>query len=353
MTEISIIVAVYNVEDSVSRSINSILNQKKNSLELILVNDGSTDRSGEICDEFALQDSRIKVVHKENGGLASARNAGLNIAEGEFLFFMDSDDWIEENLVNDNLKLIKNSNADVLLFGFVKEITLKSGGKNEMLTIPPKWMPEYNENLEEHLVNIFTSGCGFSIWNQLIRKDFLKQYGLKFPGFKRGSDMFFLFELYSKKPRIATCQVPYYHYIAYFSQSKFNPESLQNHVVYFDRFNNIFPGWTKSGEARAFSVRLFLLWFSHVIPTGIVLSNSFSFKEKIKLIEQIFLNEKVEKWIREFRLNEGGNKLSYFLFLIFKTRSPILQYIFTKVKIQAKKRASFNYKRLIYQTKSI
>ena len=95
---ISVIVPVYNVEDYLDRCINSIINQTYKNLEIILVDDGSTDSSGRKCDDFALKDDRIKVLHKENGGVSSARNAGLDVATGDYIGFVDSDDTIESNM---------------------------------------------------------------------------------------------------------------------------------------------------------------------------------------------------------------------------------------------------------------
>ena len=93
--KISVIVPVYNVESYLARCVDSILAQTYQNLEIILVNDGSRDASGSICDAYAQKDSRITVIHKENGGLSSARNAGIDAASGEYLTFVDSDDWIE------------------------------------------------------------------------------------------------------------------------------------------------------------------------------------------------------------------------------------------------------------------
>ncbi|WP_084782120.1 glycosyltransferase family 2 protein [Bacillus niameyensis] len=113
--KISIIVPIYNVEDYLHQSISSILNQTFKDFELILVNDGSTDKCGEICDEYARQDSRLKVIHKENGGVSSARNRGIDAAKGEYIGYVDPDDEIEpqmyELLVNQAIR----TNADMVV----------------------------------------------------------------------------------------------------------------------------------------------------------------------------------------------------------------------------------------------
>ena len=100
---LSIIVPVYNVEKYIGKCIESIVNQTYKDLEIILVDDGSTDNSGKICDEWARKDKRIKVIHKKNGGLSDARNAGLDICTGDYIGFVDSDDYIELNMYEDLL----------------------------------------------------------------------------------------------------------------------------------------------------------------------------------------------------------------------------------------------------------
>lgn len=98
MPKVSIVVPVYNVEDYIERCVNSILIQTLEDFELILVNDGSTDNSGDICENYAMKDSRIKVIHKENCGLSDARNAGIDISTGDYIGFVDSDDYVEDNM---------------------------------------------------------------------------------------------------------------------------------------------------------------------------------------------------------------------------------------------------------------
>lgn len=111
---ISVIVPVYKVEKYLRRSIESVLNQTYTDLEIVLVDDGSPDQCGMICDEYAQKDSRIRVIHKENGGLSSARNAGIKIAKGEYITFLDSDDYIENDAYETLINVAANTDADVI-----------------------------------------------------------------------------------------------------------------------------------------------------------------------------------------------------------------------------------------------
>lgn len=115
MTQISIIVPVYNTEKYLDRCIQSILAQTYTDFELLLINDGSTDSSGAICDKYAEQDSRVRVFHKENGGVSSARNMGLDNAKGEWVTFVDSDDWVKQDYL---YSMISQADADLVMSSF-------------------------------------------------------------------------------------------------------------------------------------------------------------------------------------------------------------------------------------------
>lgn len=113
---LSVIVPVYKVEQYLKRCTDSIRNQTYKNLEIILVDDGSPDDSGRLCDEIAMQDDRIKVIHKKNGGLSSARNAGIEIASGDFITFVDSDDWIDLNIYKKCINIFQRYECDVVDF---------------------------------------------------------------------------------------------------------------------------------------------------------------------------------------------------------------------------------------------
>ncbi|NME82447.1 glycosyltransferase [Clostridium sp. SM-530-WT-3G] len=112
---ISIIVPVYNVENYLGKCIDSIINQSFYDIEIILIDDGSTDNSGKICDQYKLKDNRIKVIHKINGGLSSARNCGLDIAKGEYIGFVDSDDYIDKYMYEKMINNLKENNSDIVI----------------------------------------------------------------------------------------------------------------------------------------------------------------------------------------------------------------------------------------------
>ncbi len=122
MPIISCIVPVYNVENYLAYCIDSILKQTLLNFELILVDDGSTDKSPSICDEYEKKDNRIKVIHKKNGGVSSARNAGLDIAQGDYITFVDSDDWVDSTYFSTLYKVAMETNADLVICGYKQQV---------------------------------------------------------------------------------------------------------------------------------------------------------------------------------------------------------------------------------------
>lgn len=168
---VSVIVPVYKVEAYLGRCVDSILSQTHRNLEVILVDDGSPDRCGEICDEYAQKDPRICVIHKENGGLSSARNAGIDIAKGQYLEFVDSDDWIEPDAVESLLSAALQHQAELVIGGRwdVKEQT---GEKTLGLC------PERTETVpaEEAVRRIFRwDNCDSAAWDKLYHRRLFSQ----------------------------------------------------------------------------------------------------------------------------------------------------------------------------------
>ncbi len=135
MVDISVIVPVYNVEDLLPRCIESIMAQTKKSLEIILVDDGATDNSGEICDEYAKQDNRIRVFHKKNGGVSSARQCGIDYAVGEYTIHVDPDDWIEPNMLQELYIKAKEEDADMVICDYF--VDFSNTGKSSYIKQQP------------------------------------------------------------------------------------------------------------------------------------------------------------------------------------------------------------------------
>lgn len=180
---ISIIVPVYNVEDYLDRCLNSVIYQTYKNLEIILVDDGSPDTCPQKCDEWAAKDSRIVVIHKENGGLGFARNSGLDIASGDYVLFLDSDDYIPLDTVENMVKRIENDRSDLVVGTKVFEYPDGTQG-------PPRqfWDRDSIITREEALHMLVSSTCAFptSAWGKLYKRSLFD--GLRFSSLKTDED---------------------------------------------------------------------------------------------------------------------------------------------------------------------
>lgn len=224
--QISVIIPVYKVEQFLGDCIKSLLSQTFSDYEIILVEDGSPDNSGKLCDEFAAGDSRIKVVHKENGGVSSARNKGIEIAEGEWICFVDSDDWVEPEYLELLYQTAVENKADVSVCGFAgaEKIKLKTFTGTDAC------------------VSVFSQkGFGGFSPLKLIRADILKsgeqlRYNEKY---RYLEDSEFFLRVFKKCRKVVWNNYPLYHYrenTSSVTQQKTNME-LVNHA--FDVMRNI------------------------------------------------------------------------------------------------------------------
>jgi len=204
---ISIIIPVFNVERYLSKCLDSIRAQTYKNLEIIIVDDGSTDKSPQICDEYAKQDNRIKVIHKENEGLSSARNIGLDIMRGEYVTFVDSDDWIEVNMCEELLKELVNYECDMSI-GL--QFDNYENGKEEKQTY-------YTSECEREILNkkeamlaylkrkISGTSCGI-LYKKCIFQD------IRFPMGKLWEDQAIVFPILKKVEKVIIYNKYFYHY---------------------------------------------------------------------------------------------------------------------------------------------
>lgn len=204
---ISIIIPVYKVEKYLNKCIRSVVEQTYTNLEIILVDDGSPDYCPQICDKWAAKDSRIRVIHKENGGLSDARNAGLAIAQGEYIGFLDSDDYIKEDMYEKLYIAIVENNADIAICNLEK--VTEEGDKIECVS------PVKNEILtrEVALHRILKENCWYyvTVWNKLYHKSVLS--GIEFPKGKIHEDEFVIHEIIFQSQRIVTLEEKLYMYV--------------------------------------------------------------------------------------------------------------------------------------------
>lgn len=212
---ISIIVPVYNVENYIDLCVNSLLKQTYTNIEIILVDDGSTDSSGDKCDLFAQIDNRIKVVHKTNGGLSDARNVGTGYAKGEFITYVDSDDWISDNMIKMLYDKISSYGADVAICSYIE-------AENEFSTLSSKNINRKtiiysgSDALKEML---YQTSFGNSAWGKLYRTDIMRKF--PFPKGKLYEDLFTTYKVLYEANKVVYCSERLYYY-------RVNPNSIMH-----------------------------------------------------------------------------------------------------------------------------
>jgi len=212
MDKISIIIPVYNVEPYIRKCLDSVINQTYKNLEILLIDDGSTDNSGIICDEYAKADVRIKVFHKENGGAESARNIGLKNITGQYVGFVDSDDRIEPDMYEILLDAIKTNNTQISVCPYFKDMDSESIYMKNRKNIPDCNIDTKNMLLYPLERDNYMGFCGY-LWNKLFAASLFEDGILFNENIKYGDDVLFYSKLVVKN-RCAGSYVdnPLYHY---------------------------------------------------------------------------------------------------------------------------------------------
>ena len=203
MVKVSIIVPVYNVERYLSKCLDSLTNQTLKGIEIICVNDGSTDSSLAILKEFANKDSRIKIIDKQNEGVSVARNTGIEVATGQYLMFADSDDYLIENACEKALNTIGHDGSDICIFShydLVDEKLVKSGVNKDII----KAQKQNNQTYTDFSINI---------WDKIYNRNFLITNSIKFiPNLKTSEDVIFNFVCQFNNPKVSYSIEPLYVY---------------------------------------------------------------------------------------------------------------------------------------------
>lgn len=306
IVKVSVIVPVYNSRKYLKECIESIINQDLEEIELILVNDGSTDNSLDICQKYAMKDSRIKIIDKPNGGVSSARNAGILAASGEYIGFVDSDDWIQSEMYSNMYKNIKETGSNICICNYIEE----SFGNSKPITLNIKKRILLKEDIINELVlnmigpkdlNSNSEPIMGNIWRLLFKKDFIKEYNLNFPiNIHFMEDLLFCIKAFIKAKQI-TIDNGYYYY--YRNNSNSASRSYINDIYtiqknIFDIIENIIKGENLFDiAAERLNIRYVNLCIGSVI-NEVCKNNNIKIKNKISTIKNICNDEKLNQILR-------------------------------------------------------
>ncbi|WP_198306608.1 glycosyltransferase family 2 protein [Dehalobacterium formicoaceticum] len=229
-TAVSIIVPIYNVEKYLHQCIDSLVVQTLSNIEIILVDDGSTDQCGRLCDEYALKDARVKVIHQPNAGLSAARNSGIKCAGGEYIGFVDGDDWVDASMFKVLYDAGKEHHCDIVSCNFsffYEDSTLRRIEQEEKMFISPGIVDQSNIREEIYLPvikgEIFTSCC-----NKIYDRKFLEENKILFlEGLLLQEDYYFYLDVFTYMKRCFQIDEPLYYYRNYYGSSR--RRSLNNY----------------------------------------------------------------------------------------------------------------------------
>lgn len=322
---VSIIVPVYNVEKYLRRCVESIIDQTYYNLEIILVDDGSTDKSGVFCDKYARKDSRVIVHHQENQGVSVARNKGIELATGDWIMFVDGDDWLAKDTFEKITHRIDES-VDVCLFTYAKvysqrkDIIGYKGKKNKLskedFIIFQKWI--FNQYLfkEDYAIS--------SPWCKVYRKEFIKKYNIQFDKeIKIGEDKLFnlkVFEYAEKGMYIDEC---FYNYrINEASRiNRYSPNTVKNIETMLEAMQNFLDKYEKNKEFdEVYNIRISMSMMYYVLLDLCNSNNKKSYQERKRDFFQIVQKKRYATALKNVKSS------------IFPIRQRVL-FVFIKYKL--------------------
>lgn len=245
---ISIIVPVYKAERYLQRCLNSILNQSFYDWEAILVDDGSPDGSGIILDAYASKDNRFYVIHKNNGGVSSARQVGIENARGKYLIHIDPDDWVESSMLEELYKKIVDDDADMVICDFIWD-------RPTLVSISSQHPSAFD--CKSIMIDLFTERLHGSVCNKLVRREVIIAKHISFPPqLSIHEDLFFLTKLLLEDIKVTYLNKAFYHYVIgenFNSISQKIGQSYEYDVMILEMFNKLLDG----NECRKYANRLF------------------------------------------------------------------------------------------------
>ena len=341
--DISIIVPVYNVAKYLQKSLESILSQTKKEFELIIVNDGSTDDSPVILNEFAKRDNRIKMLNQKNSGVSVARNKGLSVATGKYILFLDADDYIENDMLQKLYDAIEVSKADAAICDHIEEteegVVLKCFYNN---------LPTYKMNKDELNQKVLYDLIGYaneanlkkctpisgSLCTILFRKDFIKKEGILFSSeLFRAEDLLFKIEYFCAAQSIIAVKKPLYHYVRRRDSAtmSYNPRIFQNSKKYLALLGKILLKYgyldecKKRVNIKAFTLITFML--DYLCKYG----KKVSFIQKREIILRVLYEKEFSAALSKI----NGYKLSFIQllrFICYKNKLATIILLYHKLK---------------------
>lgn len=241
----SVIIPVYNVEKYIDRCLKSIISQNYDDLEIIVIDNGSTDSSGSICDTYASEYSNISVYHIENHGVSAARNFGLAKAQGEFICFVDADDYLVGNLFS-NMENQLDSGLDLLVFSYYNSLEKNLSETTRSAKILPIEGKKDRNQFIALFTGLFLSDMMYTVWNKIYRREFLEEHRIMFEQYELGEDVRFNLNVFECVRTISFSKTCYYVYVSGRTDSamgQYNPYRMSYQLEELEKVDQLMTGW--------------------------------------------------------------------------------------------------------------
>lgn len=325
--KISIIMPVYNVEKYLPRAIESMLAQTFTDFEFFAVDDGSTDNSGKVCDEYAIKDGRIHVIHKENGGAPSARNAAMEIAKGDYFYFFDSDDWAEPTMLEDMYQLAVQHQAQLVVTGFYIDTYYSDDEYVRSELWESNCVFDTQRSFRENAYKLFDKNLLYSPWNKLYLASYIREKSLKFPN-TFWDDFPFVLSVVRDIEKVVVSSKRYYHFIRSRQESetaKYRPNMYEKREEEHEWMIDLYQYWNVSDPQSVEMVQRRYIervvgCIENITNKGCTLSR----KEKIQKIKKILVDPKVPTALKLAKPRSGLMKC---MLLPIRMKSAHLSYM--------------------------
>ena len=349
--KVTVIIPVYNTKAYLTQCVSSVMEQTYPDLEILLIDDGSTDGSGPLCDSLAKQDERVRVIHKQNGGLASARNCGLAECSGDYIMFLDSDDWLDSSAIGELVHHAECHDADVVRFNYVREFAGKQIPKRNTFLEERVYRGEECTMLRRQILGLtgtelrhpestrFLASC----WLNVYRRDLLKENEIKFHSLGEigaFEDGLFNFSVFFYVKKFVFLDRPYYHY------RKTNAGSLTANYKYnyMDRQLRLFEILRSTIENEGSWSFYREAFHSHILYSTMEISlnamrNNASLAARYHEIKKVLKHPVFMEAYRDFCLNNMPLKWKVYYFCI-KHSMVLPTYLITTIIMKLKSKGT-------------
>lgn len=324
--KVSVIMPVYGVEKFVGKAIESIQAQTLTDFEFLIVDDGTCDRSGEICDAYAEKDPRLTVIHKENGGAPSARNAAMEIARGKYYYFMDSDDWAEPHMLEDMVALAEETDAQLVVTGYYIDTYYSDTEFVTQEQTAPSAVYRDQQTFRKNAHLLFDRNLLYTPWNKLYDGDYIRSRHLRF------SDTFwddfpFNLSVVRDVERVAVSDKKYYHFMRARAESetaKYRPDMYDKREEEHRWMVDLYRYWEiDNPESREFIARRYLERVIGCIENVANPACTLSRRDKIAEVRRIITDDKVRTLLPVMRPRSTYMRL---MLLPMRWKNTVLTY---------------------------